>query len=51
MRYKINNAYRPYCINNNILLLGSPGFTTRNQLIHDEFFVTFMNTVINRQDL
>ena len=25
--------------------------TTRNPLIHDEFFVTFMNTVINRQDL
>jgi len=25
--------------------------TTRNPLIHDEFFVTFMNTVINRQDI
>ena len=25
--------------------------TTRNPLIHDEFFVTFMNTVINRQNL
>ena len=25
--------------------------TTRNLLIHDEFFMTFMNSVINRHDL